>query len=221
MKHSGLILLFSAISTFYTIAQENPTSDTRPIFGAKVGFDINIPGKWHNRDGSIDMYRHGCGVTIGGVCNIYLGKSFFLEPGISLYYDQYSYKDFAIPSESELVENADPKVNKYGIRLPVVVGYAFAVSDQFSFSVFTGPEFNYAFAGKYSLPHKFSHLDFPTDPFVSDRRFDCTWKIGLTVPLSYFHIGIDTSIGITDLLKNPDISFRENRVTVSLTYYFN
>lgn len=221
MKRSLLIYSISFFSFLGSFAQEDIKSDTGPIFGAKVGFDINIPGKWHNSGGSIDMYRHGYGVTLGGVCNIYLGKSFFLEPGVSIYYDQYSYKDLSIAAEGDYFVNADPKVNKYGVRVPIVVGYAFAINDELSFSVFTGPEFNFAFAGKYTLPHKYSHYEFPTNPFDTERRLDCAWRIGLAVPLSCFQIGIDTTIGISDLIKNPGISFRENRVTVSVTYYFN
>lgn len=221
MKRSFLILLLSSLISFCAVAQDEVKSDTRPIFGAKIGFDINIPGDWHNNSGSVDMYRQGYGVTLGGVCNIYLGKSFFLEPGVSLFYDQYSYKDMTISAEGDDFVNVDPKVNKYGVRIPIVVGYAFAINDELSFSVFTGPEFNCAFAGKYTLPHQYSHYEFPTNPFDTERRFDCAWKIGLAVPLSYFQIGFDTAIGISDLMKSSGISFRENRVTVSVTYYFN
>lgn len=221
MKRSFLALALSSLISIFASAKDEVKPDTRPIFGVKAGFDINIPSDWHTSSGHIDMYEHGYGVTLGAVCNIYLGKSFYLEPGVSLFYDQYVYKDVVLAQGHGELITADPKVNKYGVRVPIVAGFAFAVNDQFSFSLFTGPEFNYVFSGKYSLPKKYADYEFPSDPFESERRFDCAWKIGVTVPLSYFHIGIDTALGITDLMKSPGISFRENRVTVSVTYYFN
>lgn len=49
-------------------------------------------------------------------------------------------------------------------------------------------------------------------------RFDCAWKIGIGFPWENMMLGLDASIGMTDLLRTP-ISFRENRVSVTFTYY--
>lgn len=191
---------------------------TRPMFGLKAAFDINIPGDWHTANGSVDMYKIGYGGTIGGVYNVYLGRGFYLEPGVSLFYDSYSYKDLTIADSDYNGPNLlKAKVNKFGFRIPVVAGYTFG-NENFSLSVYTGPELSYAFAGKISYDIPFDE-GMPTGLFDNQRRVDCSWKIGLGYPVNNFLISWEAAIGMTDLMKNPLISFRENRVTIGLTYY--
>lgn len=203
----------------FSAGAETDEVDTAPMFGLRAAFDINIPGDWHNSAGSIKMYRQGYGLTLGGVCNLYLGRGFYLEPGVSLFYDSYSYDDIEFMADSGPLR-ADPSLHKFGLRVPVVAGYSFDVSDKFSMSVYTGPELSWAISGRIKVKNKESIGDIPDSLFGDfHRRVDCAWKVGLGVPYNSFFIGIDAAIGMTDLLKNPNISFRENRVSVSLTYY--
>ena len=44
------------------------------------------------------------------------------------------------------------------------------------------------------------------------------WKVGVGFPIDNMMVGVDAAIGMTDLLRTP-MSFRENRVSVSFTYY--
>jgi len=219
--HRTIALLSLALIIGVGNARSETEEDTRPMFGIKVAFDVNIPGKWHNDNGSVKMYNHGYGFTLGGVYNVYLGKGFYIEPGVSLFYDRYSFDDLHIINNDGTIVDNNPTVYKIGLRVPVTVGYVFTLTDRFSMSVYTGPELNYSFAGKYIVKHKDSiNTDFPSNPFDGQRRVDCAWRIGLGFPINSFLIGIDASIGMTNLLKNPDISFRENRATVGVTYYF-
>lgn len=195
--------------------------DTAPMFGLRAAFDVNIPGNWHNSGGSVKMYRHGYGFTLGAVSNVYLGNGFYLEPGLSLFYDSYSYHDLQIAADDTAGwTTADLSQYKLGLRLPVVAGYSFNVSDRLSMSVYTGPELSWAFDGKIRVKEPDLVGNFP-DALFGDfhRRVDCAWKVGFGVPYNSFFISIDAAIGLTDLMKNPGISFRENRVSVGLTYY--
>ena len=144
-----LILLTGALSAF---AQD--ASSQRALWGIKAAVDLNIPGKWRGDAGSADMYRSGFGGTLGAVCNIDLAKRFYLEPGISLFYDTYSYKDLIISGEPGYVSESDPSLYKLGLRVPVVVGYDVPLSNDCSFTVYTGPEVSYAFAGEINFKDK-------------------------------------------------------------------
>ena len=201
------------------------TDDTKPMWGVKAAFDINLPGKWHSGGGSVDMFQHGFGGTIGGVCNIYLGHDFYLEPGVSFFYDTYSYGDITLVGPDYSSFTIHPTIYKTGIRVPVVAGYTFDITDRFMMSVYTGPEVSYVFRGGLRgkcVDSNNEDLGDFYDPYANHglhRKFDCAWKIGFAFPTDYVTLNIDAAIGITDIYKN-DISMRENRVSIGLAHYF-
>lgn len=220
------ILLFAfmvTLSQVNAIAQE--TDDTKPMWGIKAAFDINIPGKWHIDGGSVDMFRHGFGGTVGGVCNIYLGHDFYLEPGVSFFYDTYSYGDITLLESDYSRFTIRPTIYKMGLRVPVVAGYTFDITDRFMMSVYTGPEVSYVLKGGVRGEYKNSNEEDLLESFNPygehgmHRKLDCAWKIGLAFPTDYVTLTIDAAIGITDICKN-DISMRENRVSIGLAHYF-
>lgn len=215
------ITLLTFLTCLYSMKAETVGNNTAPMFGIRAAVDVNIPGNWHNDNDSFKMFRHGCGFTVGGVYNVYMGRGFYFEPGVSFFYDSYSYDKVKITnSNGDLISN-DPALHKFGLRIPVMAGYAFGVTDRLTLNVYTGPELSWAIGGKLSVKDKDFIDEFPDKLFGDfQRRIDCAWKIGVGVPYNEFLISIDAAIGITDILKNPAISCRENRVSVSLTYYF-
>ncbi|MDE6279787.1 MAG: PorT family protein [Paramuribaculum sp.] len=216
MKRHLIIALLVCVAGILNARAEEVETNSAPMFGIKAAFDVNIPGDWHIDSGSVEMYRQGKGFTLGGVYNVYLGKGFYVEPGVSFFYDAYSYLDLKI-SDKEI---ETPSLYKTGLRIPVVVGYSFNLSESFSMRVYTGPELSWAMGGKIKVKNSDLVGDFPDSLFGnSQRRVDCAWKIGVGVPYNGFLISVDGAIGVTDLMKNPDLSFRENRVTIGLTYY--
>ncbi len=190
--------------------------------GIKAALDVNFPGKWHTSGNSVDMYRHGFGGTVGALYNIYLGHDFYIEPGLSLFYDTFSHTGIYIDMSSGLIK---PKVYKTGIRVPVVAGYSFDITERFIMSVYTGPEVSYVFSGGIRGKYMNSNNDDlgeilnPYGKNGLNRRFDCAWKVGLAFPTDYVTFMIDASFGITDICKN-DISMRENRLSIGLAHYF-
>lgn len=215
------VALMAAVCHFNIYAQK--TNDTRSMWGIKAAFDVNIPGKWHVDGGSVDMFRHGFGGSLGAVYNVYLGHDFYLEPGVSLFYDTYSYKDLFVDAAE--FKAIDPTVYTTGIRIPVVAGYSFDITDRFIMSVYTGPEVSYVFKGGIRGRYFNSNnedIGKDLNPYAKHgmhRRFDCAWKIGLAFPTEYVTLNIDAAIGITDICKN-DISMRENRFSIGLAHYF-
>lgn len=216
MNRSVIFGVLIAMFGFLNVSAKS--SDKNSYFGLKAGFDINIPGDWHNDGGSIKMFRNGCGFNIGVVYNAWLGKGFYLEPGLSLYYDSYSY--YGVFSNEGIIADKDPRLYKIGIRIPVVAGYEFNITDNLGMTIFSGPELNYSFAGKYVVKNRRFWGDMEDSPFITQRRVDCAWKVGVGFPINDFTLSVEGDIGMTDLMKNPDISFRENRCTIGLTYYF-
>lgn len=214
-----IMICFGVLGTMRA-QDEAANVDTRPMWGIKAAFDFNIPGNWHNDGSSIKMFDHGYGATFGAVCNIYLGHGFYFEPGLSFFYDSYAYNDLIIPNEDTVVES--PSIFKAGLRVPLVAGYAFDITENLSMVVFTGPELSYAFAGKIRLPNDGNWDDFDDSLFGRNgqRRVDLAWKFGFGVPFSdSWLLSLDASIGVTDLLPGPT-SFRDNRVCLSVTRYF-
>lgn len=194
-------------------------NDNDVIWGLKAAVDIELPGKWHGKNISVPMYSAGSGFQIGGVSNIYLGRGFYFEPGLSLFYTQYCYKDLVIMgAESEPV-GKDPKLYKWGVELPLVFGYTFDFTERFSLNVYTGPQLRYAFAGKIVTKGIPDELTGDFDLWAGQRRFDCSWKIGVGFPINNINFAIEADLGVTDLHKGQ-VSFREHRLGAALTYYF-
>lgn len=218
MKRTFIILLLTAV--FCVSEAFGQTENSRLTWGVKAKVDVEIPGKWKNDGVSLTTYRPGYGFTAGAVCNIDLGSNVYLESGLTLFYEDYSYKDLVITNESGEAVQKDPGLYKLGFRIPVVVGSVFPINERAGFSIFTGPVLSYAFAGKIDIDSDVdSDLD-GLDLFRGQRRFDCAWKIGVGCPIDNYMISLEAEFGITDLLKAKDMSFRENRVSLGFTYYF-
>lgn len=190
------------------------------IWGAKASFDINCPGKIRVSDVSVDCYRNGLGLSLGGVYTHYVTDGFFVEPSLSIFYDTYSH-DQIILNEGATPIN-DPTIVKVGFRLPVVIGWTFDITDDFAISLFTGPELNYAFAGGYRFKDKSVKEVFEEPLFGKDgaqRRVSASWKGGIGFPFSDWRVDIEAAVGLTDLMPGA-VSFRENRISLSLLHYF-
>lgn len=221
---TALASIMPAIATAQTSTDTD--DDTRPLWGVRATFDVNIPGKWHAGGNTVRMYDTGLGGNVGAVCNLYLGKRFYFEPGVMLFYDTYGYHDLVISGEPGQSGNDvfNPDQHKIGVRVPLVVGYTIPLPSEYFLSVYTGPELNYCFSGKIDLSEsdKTSMPGFNDSLFGKDgnqRRFDMAWKVGVGFPLGNFTLSVDAAIGVTDLMKG-NVDFRENRVSLGLTYYW-
>lgn len=217
MRHFFAIIAV-LIGTLSGFAEDNNSV----IWGIKASVDIELPGKWHRDGGSVDMYRHGSGFTAGFVSNIYLGRGFYFEPGVSLAYSQYRFKDLIISDDHGNEAETDPKTYKWAVQVPLVVGYGFDITDQLGLDVFTGPQIRYAFAGDIAFKTRDAQeiVGSAFDLWAAQRRFDLSWKVGIGLPINSFQISLEADFGLTDLLKNSKMTFRENRVALGITYYF-
>lgn len=209
-----LIIIALAIFAFSAEAQGNGS------WGLRAAFDINIPSKLGGRlnGEKLDMFRTGYGGAIGAVYSHWFSDAAFLEPGLSLFYDTYSYKDLII--EGETKRESDPSLYKLGVRIPLVIGYSYYLFDSMPMRVYTGPELSYALAGQIRIKDK-SLIDntnlFGKEGFMNP--FDCAWKIGVGFDMDLATVSVEAAIGITDVYKDH-LKLRDNRVSVSVTHYF-
>ena len=209
MKRNITLLLLCII---LCVGAATAQKSDRVLWGAKVNANIELPGKWRfDNGGSAKMYKPGFGVD--------LGAGFYFEPGIDLFYEGYRYDDIYINQG----QKTNPKVTKFGMRLPLVAGYTFNLSDRMGLSIFAGPQLSYAFAGKVSVEGNLDlGEDFPNDDLfgrAGQNRFDCAWKVGVGFPVDSYMLSLEADFGLTDLQKGP-VKFRENRVGLAFTYYF-
>lgn len=219
-KILSFLVMFAIVSgsCFAKSASSEPA-----LWGIKANFGLELPGNWRGNGNSVKMYSTGVDAQVGAVCNIYLGRDFYFEPGAALFYESYKFDNLGILGAEGDVVATDPGIHKLGVRVPLVFGYTFALSEDFSMCVFTGPQIGYALWGEVSTeyPSNYYGDEFPTDLFGKHghRRFEFGWKIGVGIPFNNFMVSFEGDLGITDLLKNG-MSFRENRCIVGLTYYF-
>lgn len=204
------------------LALTNISAIEKGNWGIKATFDLSVPSKWNVNNEHFEMFKPGAGFSVGGVYYQPISKGFFFEPGLSFYYDTYSFKDLKIAGANGQVATNDPSVRKAGLRLPLQFGYEFIFTEQWKLSVFTGPELSYTFSQNAHVKHS-ELLDEDFNPDLlgikEHKRFDCAWKIGVAIPVDFIWIGVDAAFGLTDL-QPGNVSFRENRVSVSATYYF-
>lgn len=225
MRKRYLISLIAAIllSTFSIKADDETATTSRVVWGIKGNLNAELPGKLKLNGVKLKSYNSGFGASIGGLANIYLGRNFYFEPEVSLFYEGYTENLVMNVAPNSPAVNVGPHINKLGFRVPLVFGYNIDISEKWGLNVFTGPQFNYAFYGKATpVNDEYYNEDVPTNIFEGpngQKRFDMGWKIGVGFPVEHFMISLEADLGITNLEKN-NTSFRENRLGLGITYYF-
>ena len=216
-----LFLSLTAVIIFSSLSQAH--NDKNVSWGVKATADAELPTKWHGKTNVWKMFNNGFGCTLGFLSNIPIGWNFYIEPELAFYMSEYRY-DLELMADD--TEGNNPKLSKYGIAIPIVVGYNVDFSERFGLRIFTGPQFRYAFAGdigiKKNLKEEYENLLL----WDTNRRFDFSWKIGIGFPIDNFMISAEADFGIANLYKNSPIAdytkwtYHENRVGGGITYYF-
>lgn len=202
-----------------TSVVNNPNN--KAYFGLRIGADITCPGNISSQGIGLDIFNTGGGVEFGGIYNIPLVANLYIEPGLKLYYDSYSMNDKFVEAMTD-----DPRIsmsfNKFGMRIPVMIGYHFDVTDNVKLSLFTGPEFEIGFTANMKATGYGKSM---SESLYSDdggmRRGNIIWGIGAGMSIRHFYFGINGGIGMLNMISDSDgESFHENRVTISVGYNF-
>jgi hypothetical protein len=198
---------------------DNPAN--KSYFGLRLGGEITCPGKITSHGVGISVFDNGGGVELGGIYNTPLVANLYLEPGVMFYYNTYSYKDDMIGDLEDDIIFEGASIRKFGMRVPVMLGYHFDFTPTVKLSLFTGPELEIGFSAKEHITgHNIEMSQSLYDEEGGMHRVDLLWGIGAGFTIQQFYVGVKGSLGLLNMYNYNDISFHENRVTLSVGYNF-
>lgn len=221
MKKLFASLLLMAAACFGATAQStllnNP--DNKAYFGVRVGGEVTCPGDVTEGKYSMDLYNNGGGFEFGGVYNLPIVANLYIEPGLKLYYNTYSFNNDLF--EDLIDDPGSLTVKKFGMRIPVMAGYHFDFTENIKVYVFTGPELEIGFTAKATVKDKYEK--YTESMYAEDgglHRVDLSWGIGAGVSYKNYYFGVSGDLGMLNMYKDSSYKFHENRVTFSLGYNF-
>lgn len=208
------VLLMALCCVLGLSAQNNP-----PMWGLKASVGLELPGYWRGNGKSTRMFTTGTDVTAGTVCNIYLGNGFFMEPGLSLFYQSYKYDDLTVTTPDGTPDQFNPSLYKLGFQVPVLAGYSIRAGERLFMNTYTGPQFRVCAAGKVRLSESalLDGKDFSI--WDTQRRYEVGWVVGAGCQVDRIMISLEGTIGINNIVKTHGLKYRQNRVSLALTYY--
>ncbi len=198
---------------------DNPNN--RPYFGFRVGGDVTVPGKVKYKGTEVEAFKNGGGFEVGGVYNAPIVANLYVEPGVKFYYDTYKMNTGSIDMVRDGKEYDKGSIRKTGFRVPVMLGYHLDFTKDIKLSVFTGPEMEVGIKAKAHANTRSFEVN--RDLYDGDNgmhRVNMMWDAGVGLTVEDMYVGVNTSYGITNMLKDKNLKFRENRVTFSVGYNF-
>lgn len=197
----------------------NPAN--KGYFGVRVSGDIACPGKVKSGGVSLDMFNVGGGVEAGAIYNAPIVANFYVEPGVKLFYNTYSVKKDIIDITDGYMDLNSISYHKFGVRVPVQLGYHFDFTDDVKVSVFTGPELEIGFLDRcHGKGDDYSEWVDAYGDEGSMNRVNVLWNIGAGVTYNQFYFGVTGAIGMCNMMDESNIKFHESRVSLSLGYNF-
>lgn len=193
----------------------------RSYWGVRVAWDYTMPTKLISDVFENKMFTNGNGIYAGAVFNYPVVAGLYIEPGAGLYYNTGRFDNLTIAADDG-ADIFDPKIKKFGVRIPVRLGYYFEIFPSGGgISVFTGPQVDLGISGRVS-DREGSDMEFPHNlysGFYSYRRFGLSWSLGADIYVGSWVVDISGSLGLTDRYKGLG-SIHENRITIGLGYNF-
>ncbi len=213
------ISLITVLACFAGANAQNVVNnpDNRPYFGLRAGLDIACPGDVKSDGIGIDGYKNGAGFHAGVIYNLPVVANFYVEPGLSLYYNTYSYNNDIL----DALDWSSASIRKFGFRIPVMAGYHFDFTPDIRLHVFTGPELEIGCIAKAHV--KAGGISESESVYGDEgnmKRFNCLWDFGVALSYQKFQIGFTGGIGMVNMIDESDVTFHENRVSISLGYNF-
>ena len=211
-----LLTILTAICAASADAQTSAST-----FGVRADMELTFPS------GGRSYYQTGAGLVIGPVARIPLSQTFSIEPGVMFTFTALTAQDLVSFNDDYYYDSA---ANLYGIRVPILLSYTRAISENADFSVATGPQFNINISARQRLQPNFA-APLPEPRRTIDlfshgwKRFDAQWNLRLSVTFAkQYYIGITTGVAFTPLAKFGDkdkkIRIYRNTIALSLGYNF-
>ncbi len=224
----------------------NPNN--KAYFGLRATLDVPTPCNFTVNDFddhfsvSKKVFGAGAGFSVGGVYNVPIVANFYIEPGISFYYNAMSIKTDDVKDVLEELEEYGGElvchsVRQSGMRIPVAFGYHFDFTRDFNLAVYMGPVINVGFSMDYYIKAKAHGIEVKEagsmykaeHPDKDDRfnRFNVDWRIGVGVNYKNFFGGLSGDIGMTnayhvakDNSRFYSASYHQNVFQLTVGYNF-
>lgn len=195
--------------------------DNEGFFGVRVSGDIVCPGEVKSGGVSMDMFKVGGGFEAGVVYNLPIVANLYVEPGVKLFYDTYSVKKDILDIYEDYLDLKSISYRKFGMRIPVQLGYHFDFTEDINVSVFTGPELEIGFVNKCHA--KGAGYSESVDAYGDDgsmNRVNVLWNVGAGITYDRYYFGVTGAIGMCNMIDASNITFHESRVSLTLGYNF-
>ena len=211
--------LFSLLLIFMALC-----ASAQSYWGVRAGWDGYFPGNWNMGGEKVKMFQRGSGFAAGVIYNHPIVGGLYIEPGVGITYNSYRW-DITFSEDlnaDKIIE--DPKVRKFGFRVPVRLGYYFDIFPSGGgVSIFTGPQFDLGVSAKLNLDDdecEVMNIDKNLyNDFWGYRRCGLSWTAGANMYIGSWVVDLCGSFGLNDMHKGM-ISFREYRLTIGLGYNF-
>lgn len=221
MKRKLLTLAIAAVAALTATAQDifdNPNN--RPYFGVRASYELACPTNISYAGNKIESTSlgNGSGFNLGVIYNLPMWKNLYFEPGVSLYYNTWSInKGFALDVLEHEHEILVDKVNsasvrRWGLRIPLHIGYHFDFTPDIKVSVFTGPELELSLSG--SVNYGVKHASVTGDAFGDEGNFnrpDFKWRFGVGATfMDHYYVAVSGAVGICDMVKKYPYIYEGN-----------
>lgn len=221
--------------SFSTYAQKRMTDSTpkKSYLGVRATLDLTVPRHLTLGDIKIDALSPGPGMSLGIIYNHQIYSGFFVEPGLDLYYNTSSITADYLNNDA-LINQAfsNRSLRKFGIRVPVSLGYRLDILDNIGFMAYTGPVLDIGFSNDYyvtageslSKVHYSGSL-YNEGKLITLNRVDCKWRIGVAMTSGNFYIGLSGDIGLCNMVNTSrtdytKVKLHENIFHLSIGYNF-
>lgn len=220
----GFALATLLLLSIFTLRASSVTDSlvAAPHLELRGGPLINIPGYWTEGWHTEKAYLPGPGLRGGAVWHQPLFYDFYLEPGLELSYGSYREYPYTVmfnPADGS-EQCIRPVHRKLAVRLPLNLGILFNPSPGQNFTIFTGVEGIYTIHG-HTTPARTPSTPLPRPAIGTDglhKRFDLALTLGGRYYISRLSIGLYTSFGTLNLLRDGHLTFRENSFALTLGY---
>ncbi len=220
---TALVLAVSAIGANAQDIFDNP--DNHAYFGVRASYELACPTDVERPGSNIKygQFGNGSGFNVGVIYQLPMYKNLYFEPGANIYYNTYSVSNAGQEELGNFVglPLKDASVRKWGVRIPLILGYHFDFISDLRISVFTGPELALGFGGKIHLD--MDKMDGSISAFGDDGNFnrcDVKWRFGVGATYKHhYYAAISGAAGICDMYKNEP-SMRTNLFNITLGYNF-
>lgn len=224
---SAILTLLAAGASAQSYIVDNPGN--RSYFGIRASGEITCPGKFDVQGNKIEALKKGGGFEVGAIYQVPVVANFYVEPGLSFYYNATGVKNASI-GDLDLNVWEHNSFRKAGFRVPVMLGYHFDFTPQVNLAVFTGPELDVGLSNDWYFTSKESALgqihhapSLYGDNVGAEKmnRVGCNWKFGVGFNfLQNYYVGVSGAVGLCDMAKSDNVKFHENRVDITLGYNF-